>query len=453
MKKGSSSRSLYCSKVRFHRQCKNYFKDTLLVDHTVILPTNLLPSILERNPLLLFEQRNISDEGFLLPLLDKNKQHRTDKNGKLLYKTPFKNAFYKGLEFKIFETGRIKISGSLHKYFNSGAHNYNDFNFIDFCGVLDDLKDKFGIEPDKSVLKCLEIGVNIIPPIPTNDFLNYCFLHKTKPFEDLKNSDEGKYKQAQHSQYIIKIYNKALHYSRRGFPITNEILRFEIKYTKMEKLNKLGIFTLKDLVNYGLHNFKKELLIEFNNILFYDNTITSRRRNIYNYKNPLYWIDLLGNETNELFNYHRKQLKTITEHSSENIQLQTAEIISNKIDFLNANTTQIDPLTIMSKRVVLNNEITSKNTLCQVTVIKISMQKHDSILLSHTGLKYYFKNDKKVFEQIKRRFLSKQWSGADFKTQIKEIAHNIRNNKSNQKIKQNRIYKNGQLNFLNSFQL
>ena len=76
------------------------------------------------------------------------------------------------------------------------------------------------------------------------------------------------------------------------------------------------------------------------------------------------------------------------------------------------------------------------------------MQKEDSILLSHTGLKYYYKTDRKVFEQIKRTYLTKQWIESDFETQIKEIAHNIRNAKSNQNNKQNRIYQHQQVNLL-----
>jgi hypothetical protein len=87
-------------------------------------------------------------------------------------------------------------------------------------------------------------------------------------------------------------------------------------------------------------------------------------------------------------------------------------------------------------------------TLCKVTGFNISMQKDNSILLSHTGLKYYYKTDRKIFEQLKRKYLSKQWSGANFETQIKEIAHNIRNTKSNQTIKQKKIYQPQQINLL-----
>jgi hypothetical protein len=79
------------------------------------------------------------------------------------------------------------------------------------------------------------------------------------------------------------------------------------------------------------------------------------------------------------------------------------------------------------------------------------MQKQDSILLSHTGLKYYYETDKKVFEQIKRKYLSKVWFKSDFETQIKEIAHNIRNTRSNQSIKQKKIYPPQQFSLLNQF--
>jgi hypothetical protein len=400
------------------------------------------PDILGANPLLdFYDNINIST----------GEIKTTNRHGQII--TPFKNALYNGLEFKIYDNGTITLSGSLHKYWNKGAHNYNDFNFNAFTDVLNDLKSKFNIVLENCILKCLEVGINIIPPIPTNQILNNCFLHKTKPFEDKFNSDEGKYKQVQHSQYIIKIYNKALHYKSKGFDIQTEILRFEIKYIKMQKLNERGIYNLKDLFEYGLQKFKVEVVTEFNNILFYDNTIQSESKQLVHYKNPLYWIELLERGTISNFQYHRNQLKKITSTSSQKIQFQTAEIMNKKIDFLNSNTMQIDPLIILSKHVVSHNQITSKNTLCKVTGFNISMQKGNSILLSHTGLKYYYKTDRKIFEQLKRKYLSKQWSKSNFETQIKEIAHNIRNTKSNQTIKQKKTYQPQQINLLSCYGL
>ena len=430
-----------------------------MVDLITIIIKDLNPAILVANPLLIFEPRNISTEGFLFPVLDNNGKQAKDKNGKLLYKTPYKNAMFNGLEFIIYETGTIILSGSLHKYWNHGAHNYNDFSYSNFLWVLNDLKHKFNIRPEQCILKCLEIGINIVPPIPTNEILDNCFLHKTKPFVYQFNSDKGKYKQVQHSQYIIKIYNKALHYRKKGFEIEGEIMRFEIKYTKMQKINERGIYNLQDLINYGLQNFKDTVLNEWQNVLFYDNTtridpLSKKNKNILlEYSNIKYWTDLLENNQNENFKYHRKQLKKITFENSKNVQDLTAKIISKKIDFLNYNTTQIDPLTILSKRIVLNYENEIKNTLCKVTGLNISMQKNDSILLSHTGLKYYYKTDRKIFEQIKRRYLSNVWNNSDFEIQIKELAHNIRNADSNRNIKQKRIYKPQQINLLSMFSI
>ena len=79
------------------------------------------------------------------------------------------------------------------------------------------------------------------------------------------------------------------------------------------------------------------------------------------------------------------------------------------------------------------------------------MQKDESILLSHSGIKYYLENNPNTFEKIKTEYLSSIWLNSDLKTQIKEIAHNIRNTDSNQRIKQNKLYNSQQINLLNQF--
>jgi hypothetical protein len=196
-------------------------------------------------------------------------------------------------------------------------------------------------------LKCLEIGINIIPPVSTNQILDNCFLHKTKPFEYQKNSDKGKYKQVQHCQYIIKIYNKALQYKSlhcksKELTIDGEIMRFEIKYTKMEKLNKKEIYNLQDLINYDLHNFKSDLLDEWKNVLFFDKTIqidtlgTRLKNRLRDYSNPNYWTGLLSNNQKKNFTNHRGQLENIVANHSEDMKKKIMKIMAIKIDFLNA---------------------------------------------------------------------------------------------------------------------
>lgn len=412
-----------------------------MTDYVKIKVPNSLRSKLEQNPLLDFCYTLNSATGEI---------RDTNRFGNKIM--PSKNAFYKGLEFKIYDNGTITISGSLHKYWNEGGHNYNDFDVNSVVWVLNDLKIKFGVDPKFSILRCLEIGLNIVPPIPTNDILDNCFLHKTKPFEFQKNSDEGKYKQVQHSQYIIKIYNKALHYQSKGFEIDHEIMRFEIKYTKMQKLNERGIFNMQDLINYGLQNFKNDLLTEWKNVLFFDPTIqidplrVKTKNVLLQYSNPNYWIGLLVNDQIKNYRYHKNQLRKITFNNSKSVQESIGGLFSEKIDFLYVNPIQIDPLIILSKELVSYSENKYLAKSCRVTGINIGMQKKSSVLLSHTGLKYYYDTDKKIFEQIKRRYLTKIWLNSSFEIQIKEIAHNIRNAYTNRKNRSKNLYQPQQMN-------
>ena len=396
-----------------------------MIDYNTIIIKGIAPSILESNPLLDFYD-NIN--------LSTGEIKTTNHKGQKI--TPFKNAYYNGLEFRIYETGLIKVLGSLHKYWNSGAHNYNDFDFNAFLDVLTDLKHKFNIDAENCILKCLEVGININPPLYTNDILNYTFLHSTKGMEWQKNNDEGKYKQCEHSQYKIKLYNKALHYKSKGFDIKDEILRFEINYKKMQKVNNLGVFNLQDIADKGFGIFKNALLTEWFKLLFFDTTIKNNSKRLLNYNNPTYWTELLQRPTKRSYYKHKKILNELTQNYSDNIQEKISNIISKKIDVLNTKGARIDRLSIRSKLTPLQ---LSKDRKCLVTGLNISMQK-DSILLSHTGLKYYYNTDKKIYSQIKRKHLTKKWLNADIETQIKEIAHNIRDCHRNQKSKQQRLY-------------
>ena len=94
-----------------------------------------------------------------------------------------------------------------------------------------------------------------------------------------------------------------------------------------------------------------------------------------------------------------------------------------------------------------------KNVICKITGFDISMQKDNSLLLSHTGLQHYYKTNKMLFEQVKRKYLSEKWVYYDLKTQITRIAHNIRNTRSNGNIKQKKLYTTQQVNLLSGLNL
>lgn len=375
------------------------------------------------------------------------------RNGKP--RIPYKNAYFKGLEFKIYDSGTILLNGSLHVYYNNGVHNFNDFNTQSVIEVLQDIKEKFNINPGQMILRQLEIGINIVPPYPTEQIIKHCYLHGTELFKWVYVSNEGKYIQAEHSQYFIKIYDKARHYRNKGFEVgKDEIMRFEIKFKKLERLKKDGIKTMQDLLNYGMGNYTNILINEWQKVLFYDFTINHDSKPLDNYKNPLFWDELKTRRS--AFDKHKRKYRDIVKNHSGNVSLQIENCLREKCNLLSRGTTfdqkckdekrlqgtNIDHLYIGS--ILPPPPIKTEQNICPITGLNISMQRKKSYSLSHTGLKYYYQTDKKIFNEVKRKFLCDKWIGSDFQTQIEEIAHNIRNYKNNRKLKQKRIYPEGQ---------
>jgi len=57
----------------------------------------------------------------------------------------------------------------------------------------------------------------------------------------------------------------------------------------------------------------------------------------------------------------------------------------------------------------------------------ITLQRQDSLLLSHTGLHYIHENSPKTYSQLSYQFLSDNWQNSPVEVHIGEIAHNIHN--------------------------
>lgn len=168
-----------------------------------------------------------------------------------------------------------------------------------------------------------------------------------------------------------------------------------------------------------------------------------------NYSNPRYWFDnLQPNRRGK----HKIKLVELIDKFSDNLKAIIRTTIVNECVKINR-LLQTNCVTInySSIGLVINS---NKNTLtsmqrCIVTGLDISMQQERSSHLSHSGLYYYLRNDKSIFEKMRLQFLSHKWMDASLKTQIKEIAHNIRNASSNQRIKQKKLYPQGQTNLFN----
>lgn len=260
-------------------------------------------------------------------------------------------AYYKGIKFTVFAStlthplGRVTMEGSLHKYFNNGKHNFNDFGVYDVHKAINDLHCRFGISSEECILKQLELGVNINPSIPSKCIIKGCLFHGTERFGWQSTRDKSSYIQVRGSRRTIKFYDKTQQYRNKGYKIPKGILRIEVKYSKMEYLNNLNIFSLSDLLKYGLALLANDVLTkEWNKVLFCDEALLNGTKYRNKYNNMNYWLKLA--ETNyQLFKYHRNNLNKL--HQSVNgVKKEITRLINHKTDELDLKTTEMYPLYI-----------------------------------------------------------------------------------------------------------
>ena len=226
-------------------------------------------------------------------------------------------AEHNGLKFIMYyntskdnEVESMWIHGSLHKYSNflkgisapnqfndelkSKGFNGNDFTYNDFIAVLDNLEREFAIDFEHSNLHHLEIGLNCKHDLRTDKILDGLVLHYGAYF----NSERSNYKYIQRAtkgQVIIKAYDKTLQYG-----LFHEVLRFEAKYKKMQRINELNIYSLTDLrCKANWDQLFKELLRQFDQVFFIDHLMNKESLNnkelsrLKDYSSQAYWANVL----------------------------------------------------------------------------------------------------------------------------------------------------------------
>jgi hypothetical protein len=227
---------------------------------------------------------------------------------------------------------------SYHKYFNPENKNHTDFTISNYLDVLTDLSDKFEINPYLTTLHNLEFGVNITLPFKTKTFLNSIISYKGKEYRKETFKCTGNLLRFEFEQYELKIYDKGKQYQ-----LQDNILRFEIKVTKMEFLTakKITAINYTDLLQKNtIENLSKLLLKAFTNLLIYDNTINLRavknqkeREILLNGKNPKFWSEIQNNNTLKSKRQRFKNL--VLKHSTNDNQNLVYNLIKNKLAFVN----------------------------------------------------------------------------------------------------------------------
>ncbi|SDE48247.1 hypothetical protein [Riemerella columbipharyngis] len=386
---------------------------------------------------------------------------------------------YRNMKIIQYPSKQVYIEGSLHKFFNNADFNGNDFNRDDLAVSLYEIERVLGLIPQRLKLTNLEFGVNIVLPFNPQKVLNNLLFYRDKEFT--KSITAGNFREVEQTQYFIKVYDKWLQYNesplinaKKGqnnndieVIISNTIkpntLRFEVKYKRMQRLNDMGVVYLSDLIKDNTTEILKRKLLEcFNGLYFYDFTIDTKKMTerekavIKDYCNPNFWSNI---EHKQKRHKKRKDYDKIVVKHSQNIKAKISDLITKKWDELSTkkgdqitqigNPKKVTKLQLVYRRnkspysspqeqgkkegVKSSATATEKTRLCEVTKLDISMQKKGSKFLCFTGLKYYWKNERSVFEELERKYLPVKKRGVNLEDKMYYIAHNIRNSRFNAK--------------------
>jgi hypothetical protein len=225
----------------------------------------------------------------------------------------------------------LKLQGSLHKFKNGGKHNFDNFTFNEFITVIETLKTRFDILPENIPLNNLEIGVNIHLPYSPSLFIDELIHYKNNTFNVTRRSDMH-YAESEQAQYKLKIYNKGLQYG------IGNILRFELRFNKMQSLNSKGIYNLSDLMNRDTWLMFGEMLRhEFNSIIYFDaiedcSKLTEKEKTLLEKgNNPKYWKSLPNRTTKK---NHSDQFRMMVNQYGKNEFHKIGNMITEKVNEL-----------------------------------------------------------------------------------------------------------------------
>jgi hypothetical protein len=222
-------------------------------------------------------------------------------SGQLLYKLD-------QLTFEVYESGRVVIRGSLHKY--SQGNNWGNFTRLDLWDTIAKIRGTLlWIEPEKLKLENIEIGVNIETDFDPSEFVkNNVILYKDETFKRVKTKEfiTGTGVEVCKSEYRIKVYDKGKKEGRQNY-----ILRFEVHFSKMTPLKKTGIASLADLLDESKLEALGTILSQaWEEVLIVEHLAVSEltkaeRRQYENATNPRYWQTITRKQRTDLKRNYR----------------------------------------------------------------------------------------------------------------------------------------------------
>ncbi len=224
-----------------------------------------------------------------------------------------------GLTFRISDAPRgdlCSLFGSLHKHRNAGLENDDLFTFGEVVEELDKLHKLYKIPLDAAKLRTLEVGVNVFTKIPPREILRQAISHRRKPFTEMSRRNKMIGKQAERTEYVLKLYDKLRGLrNSAGF----YVLRIEIRFERMRiPLEKCGVRALSDLQDIEKLDKLAALLVEAcQDIIFFDRKarptgLTEKQAARWaEYGNPYFWDS--ANLSRKDYYKQRKTMEKIRE--------------------------------------------------------------------------------------------------------------------------------------------
>lgn len=225
----------------------------------------------------------------------------------------------------------LTIDGSLHKNYFGGA-NYLPFHWDDLQKEI--IKLETGLQlSGHADLANLEIGLNIPFQFPVFTYLKQNLItYKGHPFDRYNPDKNGLCLGyvCPLSQYAVKIYDKG-----KQFNLPDNLMRFELRYLKMQPLKERGIKHLSDLTDFEKVNGLLSLLISaWENTVLFDSSINLNnpelkdrdRQLLKDGRRPGYWEHLKETKKRR-FDYHRKKYRELVTRYGNGLHEKVREMI------------------------------------------------------------------------------------------------------------------------------
>lgn len=325
--------------------------------------------------------------------------------------------------------------------------------------MLNEFRSKFKVDFSEFAIQNIEFGVNVVSPIDVRQLVEWIEQHAKNDFRYISGLEDYKesFKTGKNNRYnrykVIKAYAKGAQYFEYCDANT---FRFEVKSKQSKYIRQLGIDSFADLLTVEPYQRMAETILkEFESVLIIPDVFVCASLNkrdqtkLKEYLNPRTWKKYLRQNRNA-YSKHFRNYYALLNKTGNNLHAEVKNIIAAKLDALQSgcNFHSLENSKVGAYSTIYKGGKCNHAQVCKVTGLNISMQKDDSTMLSHSGIKYYLQNEPETFYQLRQTFLSDNWTNADFKTQIKELAHNIRNHNSNRRISERRRYPESQLNIL-----